>query len=244
MKLVLSGGGIKGIAYIGLWKKLKEKKIVPTEFHGTSIGSLFCAIFLLDQNTPLELYNLIQKFEWDLLSKINLQNFVSNFHLFNINLFKKHLYQLVPENLKFSDLKIPLYIYATDTFTNKIKEFSNYNTPDETICNAILASCALPFIFPPLYKRYIDGSIIQNLMLIKGGTHFLLKSPPKNFSGSVNFLEYLSNVLSCIFSRGNESYSCYDVVEIDCCSGNNYKNYKNIKKSINKLILIGYNCYE
>src|SRR5690606_40445043 len=42
--LVLGGGGMKGIAHIGVWKALQEHGIVPAAIIGTSIGSLIGAL--------------------------------------------------------------------------------------------------------------------------------------------------------------------------------------------------------
>ena len=43
--LVLSGGGVRAIAHIGLIKVLLENDIIPTEVTGTSAGALVAALY-------------------------------------------------------------------------------------------------------------------------------------------------------------------------------------------------------
>ena len=49
--LVLSGGGVRAIAHIGLIKVLLENDIVPTHISGTSAGALVCALYAAGYNT-------------------------------------------------------------------------------------------------------------------------------------------------------------------------------------------------
>ena len=43
--LVLSGGGVKGVAHIGVIKALEENNIYPTHISGSSAGAVFGAFY-------------------------------------------------------------------------------------------------------------------------------------------------------------------------------------------------------
>ena len=43
--LVLSGGGVRGVAHIGVLKALVEQSIFPTHIAGTSAGAIVGALY-------------------------------------------------------------------------------------------------------------------------------------------------------------------------------------------------------
>ena len=49
--LALGGGGIKGVAYIGAFKALRELGINVDFLSGTSSGSIFATLFALNYTT-------------------------------------------------------------------------------------------------------------------------------------------------------------------------------------------------
>src|ERR687890_1042493 len=51
--LVLSGGGLKGLAHIGVLRALEERNLVPSLVVGSSIGSLIAAAWAAGVPTPL-----------------------------------------------------------------------------------------------------------------------------------------------------------------------------------------------
>ncbi|MCR5710234.1 MAG: patatin-like phospholipase family protein [Bacteroidales bacterium] len=66
--LVLSGGGAKGMAHIGVLKTLEELEI-PVDFVvGTSIGSIMAGIYSLGYKAD-EIDSLVRSQDWDLLMK-------------------------------------------------------------------------------------------------------------------------------------------------------------------------------
>jgi len=50
--LVLSGGGLKGLAHIGVLRALEERDLVPSLVVGSSIGSLIAAAWAAGVPTP------------------------------------------------------------------------------------------------------------------------------------------------------------------------------------------------
>ena len=58
--LVLSGGGVRGVAHIGVLKALEEINIKPSFISGTSAGSIVGALYA-SGFTPTEILDLIKK---------------------------------------------------------------------------------------------------------------------------------------------------------------------------------------
>jgi predicted acylesterase/phospholipase RssA len=52
-----------------------------------------------------------------------------------------------------------IFIYATDISLNEPVTFSTTGTPDFPVFKAILASTAIPFIYPPVDNKYVDGFV-------------------------------------------------------------------------------------
>tara|TARA_Y100000741_G_scaffold63524_2_gene45306 strand:- start:2174 stop:2968 length:795 start_codon:yes stop_codon:yes gene_type:complete len=176
MNLVLSGGGLNGIAYIGLVNILEKKNILKkiNKFAGTSIGSIF--IFLISINADLlDIYNLfIYKFKYIFNIKINN---VLNGCLLNSKIFEEILREILNNKLNKKNItflehynltKKELNIICTDLYSGKEKVFNMNNTPNIDIIDTIIASSSIP-IFVKSVKidnnYYIDGSF-KNLFPI------------------------------------------------------------------------------
>ncbi len=155
--LVLSGGGSKGIAHIGVIKALEEKKLKFDFVVGTSMGSLVGALYALGYRS----YNMkaiaamfVSK---DLLKfKFSLNEFFDSKKIENIldDIFG---------NKTFKDTKIPLYITAFDLLTYHHIVFN-----DGYLKHAIRASISLPLIFRPVMvngRILIDGGIFETIPL-------------------------------------------------------------------------------
>jgi len=62
--LVLSGGGAKGIAHIGILKTLEEVGLTPDYITGTSMGSIIGGLYSVGY-TADELEELVTTINWD-----------------------------------------------------------------------------------------------------------------------------------------------------------------------------------
>lgn len=58
--LVLSGGGVRGIAHLGVLQALDELGIRPSVISGVSVGALIGALYASGQ-TPEQILNLAKK---------------------------------------------------------------------------------------------------------------------------------------------------------------------------------------
>ncbi|WP_419213253.1 patatin-like phospholipase family protein [Maribacter sp. X9] len=152
--LVLSGGGVRGMAHIGVLKAMQEFGIAATVVAGSSVGALVGALYAADKpiidmlrffkETPLFKYNYFAVAKPGL---INTERYIATFR------------DYFPEN-SFEALKKKLYVVAT-----------NLELGEEIIINEgelikpLLASAALPPVFSPVEYNgalHADGGIMNN----------------------------------------------------------------------------------
>lgn len=65
--------------------------------------------------------------------------------------------------VRFSDLKYPLTIIASDIRQHSVQVWNKKKTPNESVAKAVSCSCAIPFYFKPVDNRYLDGGLLSNL---------------------------------------------------------------------------------
>jgi NTE family protein len=153
--LVLSGGGARGVAHVGVLKALDEMGIEFHQISGTSSGSIVGALYAYGYK-PDKIFELIKNlsifksvrpaFAWTGLLKMDgLQEL---------------LLKNIPDN-NFNKLKIPLTIAATDIRKGQIHYFT-----EGDLVPAIVSSCSIPAVFNPVSLNgnlYVDGGLVDNL---------------------------------------------------------------------------------
>lgn len=152
--LVLSGGGARGIAHLGILKALEEFGIKPSIISGTSAGAIAGAFYA--GGYPLqEIKTIVEKSDVFNFSNV----LIKKQGLFNMKGFEK-MYQSYFPNNSFSDLQIPLYVTATDILKGEMVYFSSGN-----LSQALMASSCIPVVFQPVHFNntyYIDGGVLNN----------------------------------------------------------------------------------
>lgn len=152
--LVLSGGGVRAIAHIGLIKVLLENDIVPTKVSGTSAGALVCALYANGYNTD----EMVQFFKQTPILDFSLYA-IKKPGLLDSGKYERFFKKFFTENA-FEKLKYPLTITATNLLSGELEFFSKGE-----LIKPLIASCALPPLFSPLKindKLYSDGGILNN----------------------------------------------------------------------------------
>ena len=152
--LILSGGGIRGMAHIGLLKAMKERNINASEIAGASVGALIGALYA-NGNSPEEMLQFFKEtplfqYNYFAIGKPGLLD-TTKFG----DAFKKHL--TIDD---FSSLTKPLYVVATDLMNGEEKMFSKGQ-----LIGPLLASAALTPVFSPVEVNgvlYADGGIMNN----------------------------------------------------------------------------------
>ena len=183
--LVLSGGGLLGISYIGLFKYLEEHNLTKDIkiVTGCSAGSIFGTLFTLGYSSS-EMMTVIKAMNFTDYLKITADSIINFFKTKglesgqNFILFLKKCIKdkTGNENITFGQIletyKITLLIGVANITTSKFELFGPHTTPDIPIYLAIRTSCSIPFIFEPVIINgnvYCDGGLIDNLPV----THLL-----------------------------------------------------------------------
>jgi len=152
--LVLSGGGFRGIAHIGVIKALDEYGFEITHVAGTSAGAIIGALYAggLDWRQILEFIKKINIF--------SINNYaVGKPGFVDTEKFYKQFSVFFPDD-NFKSLKIPLFITATNILDGSLKVFT-----EGELIRPILASAAFPGVFTPLKiadEYYVDGGALNN----------------------------------------------------------------------------------
>ena len=152
--LVLSGGGIRGIAHLGVLQALTEAGIKFCKISGTSAGSIVGSLYC----QGLEPYQILQIFLKTRLYRFLRPAFQTP-GLLSLDNTKSLFLEYLPHD-SFEGLKIPMVIAATDFSEGKLVYFSSGK-----LIQAILASSSIPGVFKPIIiddKMYLDGGVLNN----------------------------------------------------------------------------------
>lgn len=152
--LVLSGGGIKGMAHIGLLKALDEAHIKISHISGASIGAIVGALYANGTSIAemMDFFRYTPLFKYNFYS-VNKPGFINTHHY-------KSIFQSYIENDSFESLSIRLNVVATDLFEGNTVCFNKGE-----LITPVLASSALPPFFSPIEiqgRLYADGGITNN----------------------------------------------------------------------------------
>lgn len=184
--LVLSGGGARGFAHLGVISALNEAGIFPDIISGTSAGALVGVLYA-DGYKPEEILKLL--------------NHGSRLDFMRPALPREGLLQIggVVKILKsalrattFEELKIPLSVTATDLNNGMAVYFSSGELIDP-----VIASASIPVLFQPVIINeicYVDGGVLDNLPVkpVENSCRVLIGS----FVNPVGPLEKISGLIS------------------------------------------------
>ncbi len=152
--LVLSGGGVRGMAHIGLIQALEESGIEVKAVAGSSVGALVGALYCNGNSTQemLTFFKETPLFKYNFFT-INKPGLLDTDRYFNM--FKTYF----PED-SFEALGSDLIVVATNLEKGKEKVFCK-----GPLIRPLLASAALPPVFSPVEiegNLYADGGIMNN----------------------------------------------------------------------------------
>lgn len=187
--LVLSGGGARGAAHIGVLKVLEELNIPIDMVVGTSMGSIVGGFYSAGYS-PEELETLMKELDWDAaLADRPARDYLSyrtkqddRNYMFGVEVGFHDGEFTIPEGLiagqdldfilrtnllragyvpSFDRLPIPFRAVATDIETGELVTLS-----DGDLAQAIRASMSVPGVFTPAKvngRKLVDGGLVSNL---------------------------------------------------------------------------------
>lgn len=188
--LVLSGGGARGFAQIGVIKALEEEGLKPDLIVGTSMGAIIGSMYAVGIDIN-DIEQILKKVEWreifsnrvDRNKLFVIQKDEPQGHFFEIR-FKNNFTPVLPNSIShgqaifdiispllapalnqahfnFDSLYIPLRVVASDILHGKSIAFSKGDLPE-----AVRASCGIPFTFAPVSQDslfLVDGGLLENI---------------------------------------------------------------------------------
>jgi NTE family protein len=184
--LVLSGGGAKGIAHIGILKTLEEVGLTPDYITGTSMGSIIGGLYSIGYSAD-ELEDIVTTVNWDevLTNKIPMDKVAIEekdyYGRYLLNFFMEDKKLSLPKGVidgqtlmelfsrltrpvhginDFNDFPIPYSCVATDIVTGHPVTLNK-----GSLAMAMRASMAIPSIFTPVKiddHLLVDGGLVRN----------------------------------------------------------------------------------
>ena len=272
--IIISGGGHSVFTFYGIIKQALQSKYIVYEnlesLYGTSAGSLICLLIALNIETEVLDNYLINK-PWQELFHLTFDSFMhlyETFGIFNNDIFVdifSHLfaYKELDVNITFEEFyqynNMDIHLYSTKLENLEYTDFNHLTTPKMKVLDAIHASCAVPFIFPP-YKQdtayYLDGSIMidlplepaltkhdkeEVLVIKKFSEYIVLKENP-------NLLDYMGfvfvNLIHKIIRCNNQHIENFIVVKDNIVSLDDILQMASQKEKRNTAIQFGMDLFE
>ena len=152
--IVLSGGGVRGMAHIGLLKALEENGIEPEYISGASAGALVGVFYAAGYSFEemLDFFRTTPLFKFSHYS-------VQKPGIFDSDKFYDTFKEYFPED-SFEALPKRLFISTTNLMEARAQVFSSGQ-----LIKPLLASAALPPVFTPVEidgQWFSDGGIMNN----------------------------------------------------------------------------------
>ena len=184
--LILSGGGVKGIAYIGALKYLDELKtkedlkvdINIQEILGVSVGSIVGLLYILGYTYDELVDEIVSKNLSD-LKQFRIKNFLQRYGFDSGIRIVNWIETLIigkgySKDITFADIYtnfgINFRVVATNLNKYKTEVFDKNSSPSLRVIRAIRMSIGIPLVFTVTKYRsdcYVDGGLINNYPIIK-----------------------------------------------------------------------------
>jgi len=163
---VLGGGGVLGAHEVGMLRALAEAEVRPDIVVGTSVGAINGAFVAADPAGAAERLDelwqgahLQRAFSGTLLSRAA-RLARSGTHLHSIEPLGQMLRDALPTT-EFAELKLPFHCVAASIERASARWFTS-----GPLVPAVLASCAVPGLLPPVEidgEHYFDGGLVHSI---------------------------------------------------------------------------------
>jgi len=174
--LVISGGGINGLGFLGIIKYLYEKNLIKNINHyiGTSAGAIISFLMSIGYSYS-EIYEFCCYFNFSKITdNVNLNCFLEKYGLEDSSKIYYILKRLCENkkydpNITFLELyektNIKLTITGSCISNSKLYYFNHETFPNMQVLLAVRISSTIPLVFVPIIfedKLWLDGGLINN----------------------------------------------------------------------------------
>lgn len=231
LNLVLSGGSLKGVSFIGTIQFLEERKIIDSikNFIGVSFGALVCFYNVIGYNSK-EILSLFkhQVKNYKAVDPEVILNLFTTMGLDDGSYIESCLRKVLHYKLGCSDISFieltkatgkNLVITVANVTTHSTEFFSVDTTPDMSVIKALRMSCCIPFVFTPIVHNnclYVDGGMFCNFPLeyfkddktpFKDTIGLVIENNVERVSVNklpTNIIEYVQTLLYSVFFHIND----------------------------------------
>lgn len=231
--LALSGGGARGLAHAGALKAIEESGLRPDVVAGVSAGSVIAVLYAAGIK-PDDMLEVFIRMKFGDAVEFRL----GGGGLFKIDKFKNRVMRAIAPAKNLEDLKLPIFIGATDLDHGKSVYFDH-----GPIGERMMASCSIPVVFKPVKidgVNYVDGGVLHNLpsRVLRPQCRKLLSinvSPMTPYKKSGSVLDIAMRTYNLILRHNvEEDQSLCDLaIETRDISEYSVFNLKNIEKVFN-----------
>lgn len=219
---IFGGGAVRGLAYVGAIKALKELNFNVSTFVGSSVGSIVAGLLAIGYDSE-EIKEILNQVNFELFRDIHF-GLNKEFALSKGNIFTDWIREAIEKKyygnkykkgdnppVTFKDLNKNLIVLTTDLNTFTPVEFSSKETPDFEVANAIRISCSMPGLMTPVElddKRLVDGDLLKGIPLWRLSNNvcsqdcrileFRLEGDTVTKDG--NMFDFLNSIYSCMTS--------------------------------------------
>ena len=225
--LVLSGGGARGLAHLGVLSVLEEQGVVFDLVVGASFGSIVAGYYGMGYTVD-DMKKKAEEFE-----KSAEKQGTRLWHRFAAGRSAEEFFRRDFGETRIEELRMPVFILATDLTSREMHVFK-----EGPVATAMRASSSFPGIFEPLLwkeHRYMDGGLLNSMMLKvakDGGADLIIFSDVSVFGVVYRrpFLHFLLHVFLRLFSgekmkkRGvEEKCGFFSLIQNVFCTVKKYK---------------------
>ncbi len=215
-ELSISGGGVKGYAYLGALLELERMGMLSNlkKISGVSIGSLFAASLAIG----IKMCDLAEfTFNYDIseIKDLDINGLVKRKSLLKGEKYVEFITDIISQKVDkdisllevYESSGIELIVAVICLNERCLKYISHKTDPEMKLITLIQMSSAIPGFLPPVTyngKIYLDGGILDNnpvQCLSPGALGICQKSKDKKESTEViTFIDYFSTIIRMIYS--------------------------------------------
>jgi NTE family protein len=170
--LVLGGGGLKGLAHLGVWRALRESGFAPAGIVGTSIGALVGANIAAGRDVE-EMEAEARSLQRSDIAKLQRRAlWLNGLRASSVYLgepLRDYLARVLPPR-GWESLHTRFQTNAVELGSGRMEWFGIGARTDVPLLDAVYASTALPIFYPPVRLAggvYVDGGVVDALPILR-----------------------------------------------------------------------------
>lgn len=235
--LVLSGGGFRGLAQLGVIKYMRELGLDIDLISGTSAGAIFGSL-VANGYEPEEILGFCKKEKFFSYSNIS----IKNGGFFSADILEKLIKKYIPHD-DFDALQLPFYATATDLTNGRALTFDQ-----GSISFAVKASSCFPLVFQPVEYGDVylcDGGLMDNFPIgpLKSSCRYFIgvNVNPINISeGKFGYKGLISRIIRIATSTLNHEDTSACNIYIEPNNINQFTTFD--VQRLDEIFQLGYAC--